>query len=92
MSYSPKEKTKLTDRLTVGVLSGIAALLTGTFIWFIVFYFLSTVNIEYEPSFMYVVVFSIFMFVLGFATMTNVVSKILGALWHFLYRTLRVWE
>ena len=92
MNNSPKEDTKLTDRLAVGALSGIAAFLTGTFIWFVVFYSLSMVNIEYEPSFIYVVIFSILMFVLGFATLTNVVTNILGAIWHFLYRSLRIWE
>ena len=91
MSESTEKSTKLTDRFAIGVLSGVASLLTGALLWFIVFYFLSMANIEYEPSFMYVVVFGILGFISGFASMTSVVSSILGAVWRFLCQSLRIW-
>lgn len=92
MSKASQGKASIVDRVSVGMLSGVAALLTGAFIWFLVFYSLSMLDIDYQPPFMYVIVFSVVMFVLGFATMNNLVSNILGSVWHFLYRWLRFWE
>ena len=92
MTTSPGEETSITERITVGLLSGIAALLTGALIWFVVFYTLATTGYEYQPPFIPVLIFAALMFLFGFATLSNLVAKILGAIWMSLYRSLRFWE
>ena len=92
MSKLSVEENTITDRIAVGLLSGIAAFLTGAFIWFIVFYTFSTSGFEYQPPFVPVLIFAAVMFYLGFATLSNVVARVLGAIWRFLYRGLRFWE
>lgn len=88
----PPTEIRITDRIAVGLLSGVAAFLTAGFIWFVVFYTLETTGAAYQPSFIPVLIFSALMFILGFATMSNLVANILGKTWHFLYRSLRLWE
>lgn len=92
MTTSPGEETGITERIAVGFLSGTAAFLTGAFIWFVAFYTLSTAGFEYQPSFIPVLVFAGLMFLFGFATLSNLVAKILGVIWTSLYRSLRLWE
>lgn len=92
MTTSPGEETSISERIAVGILSGVAALLTGAFIWFVVFYTLSTAGYEYQPPFIAVLIFAGVMFLFGFATLSNLVAKILGAIWTSLYRSRRFWE
>lgn len=92
METSPAEKITFTERLALGALSGILAFLTGCFIWFVLLYSLSMLDIDYQPPFIFVAAFGILMFVLGFAARCNLTSNILGAIWRFLYRSLRIWE
>ena len=80
------------ERAYIGVLSGILALVTGTFIWFVALRFLALIDIYFEPSFTYVIIFCAVMFILGFASMENWVLNILEAIWKYLYRFLgRFW-
>ena len=92
MTSSSGEETTITERIAVGLFSGVAAFLTAAFIWFTGFYTISMLGFEYQPPFFPVPIFAAVMFVFGFATLSNVVAKILGAIWQLLYRSLRLWE
>ena len=91
MNRSAREQASLTERIAVGLLSAVAAFLTGACVWLLVFFMLSTTVSEYQPPFLPVAAFAAVMFLFGFATLSNLVADILGAVWQFLYRILRFW-
>jgi len=78
-----KYKATLTDRLFVGLISGIMALVIAGFIWFVIAAHIIFANML--PS-IFVWGIGLVGFVMGFLTLENYLLKILSAIWNFIYK------
>jgi len=94
MKEMQKDVVTLVDRLGVALLSAVSALITGTFIWVLVFFSLARISDfqDYQPTFLPVLIFTALMALLGFLTKLNLVANIFGAIWRFLYKSKDTWQ
>jgi len=96
----PKLKNQpstLTDRIGVALLSGLTAFITGTLIWVLLIFSVGRFAVHESsfealmPSFQWVLYFTAFLALIGFATLLNLMANIFGSIWSFLYKTIRIW-
>ena len=91
MDPKNRNRTRLIDRFAIALFSGLSALLTASFIWFVLFFSLTQLAItDTPPPFWPVLLFTLALAVLGFLTRIDLATEILTRIWHFLYRFFRI--
>jgi len=84
-----RDKIRFIERVAIGLYSFLFALFTSSIIWLVINYELIFVSSNWVVFFKPVIIFSIFVGILGFIAKTNLVANIFGFLWHLLLKYFR---
>ena len=89
MARNAAQAPTLIDRCALAFLSGAAAFLLGSVVWFAAFYFSANLSPEGFVPFAWVGLFACVMAVIGFLAMENLVARLIGWLAHKALELLR---
>ena len=84
-----KEEIKLIDRVAVAFLSGVAALVSGVVVWFLLIASFDFEGKYIFSSFKFVIGFAGIMALAGFLMLENFIANIFGHIWHGIYNHMR---